>query len=83
MNNPLILLVALALTGCATNYKQQPVSASAFDRDMYACERDAAPVQERGRNRQMIDRCMRVKGWQQDGYQWATFLPLGVAKRSN
>ena len=83
MNNPLVLLLMLALTGCATNYKQQPMSASALDRDMYECERDAAPVQDRARNRQMIERCMRVKGWQRDGYQWATFLPHAISKRSN
>jgi hypothetical protein len=50
---------------------------------MYECERDAAPVQERGRNRQMIERCMRVKGWQQDGRHWATFLHGGTPKGSN
>lgn len=83
MNNRLILLVTLALTGCATNYKYQPTSVSALDRDMYECERDAAPVQERGRNRQMIERCMRVKGWQQDGHHWATFLHRGTPKGSN
>ena len=79
----LILLLTLALAGCATNYKHQTRSASDFDRDMYECERDAAPVQDRARNRQMIERCMRVKGWQQDGYQWAKFLPFGSAKISN
>ena len=83
MKKPLTLLLTLAVTGCATNYKHQTTSASAFERDMYACERDAAPVQDRGRNRQMIDRCMRVKGWQQDGYQWAKFLPFGAPKISN
>jgi hypothetical protein len=83
MYQPLILLLTLALAGCATNYKHQTGSASDLDRDMYECERDAAPVQDRGRNRQMIERCMRVKGWQQDGYQWATFLPAGAPKRSN
>ena len=83
MNKTLTLLLTLALAGCAANYKHQTTSASAFERDLYECERDAAPVQDRGRNRQMIDRCMRVKGWQQDGYQWANFLPLGSLKKSN
>jgi hypothetical protein len=50
---------------------------------MYECERDAAPVQDRGRNRQMIERCMRVKGWQEDGYQWPAFLPVRAQKKSN
>jgi hypothetical protein len=83
MNKPLTLLLTLALTGCAANYKHQAASASTFDRDMYECERDAAPVQDRGRNRQMIERCMRVKGWQQEGYQWATFLSVAAPKRSD
>jgi hypothetical protein len=82
MSKPVALFLALALTGCATNYKQT-ASVSKLDRDMYECERDAAPVQERGRNRQMVDRCMRVKGWQQDGSHWATFLALGTPKKSD
>jgi hypothetical protein len=83
MNKPLILLLTLTLAGCAINYKHETTSASDFDRDMYGCERDAAPVQDRGRNRQMIERCMRVKGWQQESHQWMTFLPVGAPKRSN
>jgi hypothetical protein len=83
MNKLLILFSTLALTACATNYKHQTASASDFDRNMYECERDAAPVQDRGRNRQMIERCMRVKGWQEDGYQWPAFLPVRAQKKSN
>jgi hypothetical protein len=76
MHKPVMLFLTLALAACATNYKHQTKADANFDRDMYECERDAAPVQDRARNRQMIERCMRVKGWQQDGYKWAAFLPF-------
>lgn len=83
MTRLLMLLVALSLAGCAANYRHQALAASALERDMYECERDAAPVQERARNRQMIERCLRVKGWKQDGYEWPTFLSVSGAKKSN
>jgi hypothetical protein len=83
MSKPVTLLLALALSGCATNYRHQTTSVSNLDRDMYECERDAAPVQDRARSRQMIERCMRVKGWQQDGRDWATFLAFGRPKKAD
>ena len=48
MSKTVTLLLALALTGCATNYKQATPSPNSTG--IYECERDAAPVQERGRN---------------------------------
>ena len=82
MNKPLILLLLIALTGCATGYKHEATSASAFDRAMYECEREAAPVQDRWRQRTMIERCMRLKGWQQESNRWAAFPYLGAFKTS-
>ena len=83
MSKPVTILLALALAGCATTYKHPTAPVSSLDRDMYECERDAAPVQDRGRNRQMIERCMRVKGWQQDGRDWAALLALRMLRKTD
>lgn len=59
-----ILAVALGLAGCTT--WTQPLKTEAdFNRDMYDCQRDAAPVQESFRASQMRSACMRVKGWRE------------------
>jgi hypothetical protein len=65
-----LVIATVAVSACAANYTHLSKSELDFERDMYQCEREAAPVQDRARNRQMIDRCMRVLGWRQDGYKW-------------
>lgn len=57
-------LVVVLLSGCTTQYAHPTKSDAEFQRDVYECERDAAPaarqpiVYER-----MLDRCLEIKGW--------------------
>lgn len=56
-------LIVLLLTGCVAWDKPGSTEES-FQRDMYECEKDAAPVQNRIDRAHMVERCMKVKGWQ-------------------
>ena len=66
----LVVVVAIAaalgafalLTGCAT-WSHPFKDASAFHMDAYACEVQAAPVQDPWRALEMKKSCMRLKGW--------------------
>lgn len=58
-------LGALALLiGCAT-WEHPTKPASAWDRDLYDCEVQAAPAADPYRAMEMKARCMRLKGWRQ------------------
>src|SRR5690348_9186218 len=60
------LAIALLLAGCASRqlYSHPTKDEVAFQQDLYDCERDAAPVADARAHNGMMDRCMRVKGWQ-------------------
>lgn len=55
-------LFVLLLAGCVTYDKPGSTEAD-YNRDMYECEKDVAPVQDAARRLPMIRRCMTVKGW--------------------
>lgn len=59
------LLVLAMLAGCATpEIWVKPSGTDAqLERDVYDCERDAAPVRDRWHAEGMINRCLRLKGW--------------------
>ena len=70
----IIVLLALLLAGCATHWSKGGATADDFNRDEYACERDAyaaggAVILYGGsavmptRNAAMKERCLRAKGW--------------------
>lgn len=61
-----IVITCLLLAGCSTNYIQAGKSEADFNRDLYECERDAAPVQNALQRERMMDRCLQVKGWRPD-----------------
>lgn len=58
------LLIALAAAGCGTNYQHPTKDQAEFQRDLYDCERDAAPQVDPIYRRRMMDRCLRLRGWQ-------------------
>lgn len=60
-----ILILALLLTGCAQGwvYRKPGATEAMYDREIYECQRDAAPVQDLILKRDMINSCMKVKGW--------------------
>ena len=68
--NKAVLLVALLLSGCTTMFTHMTQAPSEFDRELYACQREAAPIQDRARSSDMIERCMAIKGWRKNGYAW-------------
>lgn len=64
------LAIVLLLSACATSggsstyvYRKPGSSQATYDADIYACERDAAPVQDLIQKRSMVNRCMAVHGW--------------------
>ncbi len=56
-------MLALLLWGCASWYHPTK-TAEEFQQDQYACERDAAPVQNPYRAIVMQQRCMEARGWE-------------------
>ena len=68
--NKAVLLLALLLSGCTTIFTHTTQAPSEFDRELYACQREAAPIQDRARSSGMIERCMAIKGWRKNGYAW-------------
>ena len=52
------------LIGCTT-WQHPHKDESAFNRDIYDCEVQSAPVVDPWRAAQMRERCMRLKGWRQ------------------
>lgn len=57
------ILAVLFLSGCGKYYVHADKE-RAFEPDFYECEKDAAPVNSPGRRSDMMDRCMRLKGWE-------------------
>lgn len=62
------LAVVLALSGCqvsgcASQWVKAGGTQEEFRRDLYECQKDAAPVQYMPRYNRMVDDCLRVKGW--------------------
>jgi uncharacterized protein YceK len=57
-----IVILLLLLTGCTTKYYHSDPKAN-FEQDNYACEKDAAPVQDGWRQGRMVRQCMSAKGW--------------------
>lgn len=55
-------IFVLLLAGCV-NYTKPGSTEAEYNRAMYDCERDAAPVQDVARRLPMIQRCMSIKGW--------------------
>lgn len=58
-------IVLLALVGCAQGwvYRKPGATEAMYNREIYECRKDAAPVQDVILKREMINDCMRVKGW--------------------
>lgn len=54
-------LFVLLLAGCARHYVH-PDKERAFEADYYECQKEAAPQSHR--RKEMIDRCMRLRGWE-------------------
>ena len=57
-----IAIIVLVLSGCST-WTHPVKGGESFQRDVYDCEVQAAPVQDPWRARLMTEKCMRVKGW--------------------
>lgn len=61
--------LVLLLAGCVSLppsgyvYRKPGSTEATYNEDIYACERDAAPVQNVIQKRQMMNRCMSTKGW--------------------
>jgi hypothetical protein len=53
----------LLLAGCATTWTQAGKSELEVKRDLYECEKDAAPIRSPIRAEAMIERCMELKGY--------------------
>jgi len=60
-------LIILLLAGCTTTFVHPTKTNAEYQRDIYECERDAAPAQEPGRVRHLVISCMGVKGWRVQG----------------
>lgn len=59
-----LMLITALLAGCAT-WEHPTKRGAEWDADLYACEVQAAPVQDPWRALQMKEQCMRLKGWRQ------------------
>jgi hypothetical protein len=57
-------LAVLLLAGCASHWDRPGGTADAFERDLYACQKDAAAAPTQ-RYERMVDACLRLKGWQE------------------
>jgi hypothetical protein len=68
--NKAVLLLALLLSGCTTTFTHTTQAPTEFDRELYACQREAAPIQDRARSSDMIERCMAIQGWRKNIYAW-------------
>ena len=68
--NKAVLPLAVLLSGCTTTFTHTTRAPTEFDRELYACQRDAAPIQDRARSRDLIERCMGIKGWRKNAYVW-------------
>lgn len=53
----------LLLTACVTHLDKPGGTSQEFQRDLYECKKDAAPVQSMPRYNAMVDECLAVKGW--------------------
>jgi uncharacterized protein YceK len=60
------LLLVLLLSGCASVWVNPDKNEAQFTEERYACERDAAPVQDMIRASGMFARCMQAKGWRKE-----------------
>ena len=58
-------MVFALLTGCAADWRHASKGAGDFERDLYECEKDAAPQRDSVLARQMKVRCLQLKGWRQ------------------
>lgn len=56
------LAIAAALLTAGCSHYVHPDKDRSFDQDYYACQQEAAPQNQR--RKEMIDRCMRLKGWE-------------------
>lgn len=57
-------IVLVTLTGCATHWEKPGATNGDFTQDRYACERDAAPLQDSVLRSRMMGNCLSAKGWQ-------------------
>ena len=68
--NKVVLTLAMLLSGCTTTFTHTTQAPAEFDRELYGCQRDAAPIQDGARSSDMIERCMAIKGWRKNGIAW-------------
>ena len=76
--NKVVLTLAMLLSGCTTTFTHTTQAPAEFDRELYGCQVDAAPIQDRARSTEMVERCMMIKGWRKAGYAWGfdRFAPV-------
>lgn len=67
-----LLVLMVLLAGCLPRYEVRPRyearpdrTQADLERELYECERDAAPIPNRFEALDMERRCMRVKGWRE------------------
>ena len=60
----LITIAVLLLTSCAT-WDPPATGTGNWNRDLYDCEKDAAPMRDRLEAMGMKKRCMTQKGWRE------------------
>lgn len=60
MKTTLAAAAVLLAAGCSHYVHRDP--AHDFDTDYYDCQKEAAP--QNHRRKEMIDRCLRLKGWE-------------------
>ena len=58
-------LLAMLLCGCATQMSKPGGTTTDFNRDYYACQKDAAAVQYMPRYNRMVSDCLALKGWRE------------------
>lgn len=58
-------LLLLLLAGCATRLDKPGGTAEGFQRDLYACKKDAVAAPTKARFERMVDDCLALKGWRE------------------
>lgn len=59
----LLLSCILALAGCARQWVKPGADAADFERELYTCQRETSGQADHFVRRDMVNRCLRVKGW--------------------